>query len=54
MSKKTKKFDSAKAAAAARRKAHFAQGGTVAMWRGRASTFTDRKKQADKRACRGN
>jgi hypothetical protein len=47
-----KKFNSAKVAAAARREAHFAAGGTPAMWRGRAATFTDRKKAANKRACR--
>jgi hypothetical protein len=48
-----KKFNTAKAESAAKRKAHFAAGGTVAMWRGRATTFTDRKKQKSRRACRG-
>lgn len=38
--------------AGARRAAHFNNGGTVAAWRGRAARFTDRKKQASKRACR--
>jgi len=53
MAKKIKKFDAAKAAKSAARKAHFAAGGTTAMWRGRASTFTDRKKKQSRRACRG-
>ena len=52
--KKKKKFNAAKAARASMRKAHFAAGGTTAMWRGRAATFTDRKKKANRRACRGN
>lgn len=51
--KKIKKFDAAKAAKSAARKAHFEAGGTTAMWRGRASTFTDRKKKQSRRACRG-
>ena len=46
-------FDAAKAQKAAARKAHFAAGGTVAMWRGSARTFADRKKANDRRACRG-
>lgn len=46
------KFDSMKASQAAARKAHFANGGTTAMWRGSAATFTDRKHKANKRACR--
>ena len=48
-----KKFDTAAAESAAKRKAHFESGGTVAMWRGRATTFTDRKKQQAQKACRG-
>jgi hypothetical protein len=36
-----------------RRRLHFASGGTVATWRGRAATFTDRRKAQSKRACRG-
>lgn len=52
--KKEKKFDAMKAAKAAIRKAHFAAGGTTTMWRGRGVTFTDRKKRANRRACRGN
>ena len=35
------------------RKAHFEAGGDLASWRGRASVETDRRKQADKRRCRG-
>jgi hypothetical protein len=47
-----KKFNSAKAEKSARRKAHFANGGTPAMWRGRAATFEDRKKKQNRRSCR--
>jgi len=35
------------------RRAHFATGGTLAEWRGRAVTMGDRKHRADKQACRG-
>ena len=52
MKKKKKKFDPLKAAAAARRKAHFSDGGDVATWRGRAAIFKDKKKDANKKACR--
>ena len=34
------------------RKAHFESGGTLEAWRGRASVQTDRRKRANKRACR--
>lgn len=34
------------------RKAHFESGGDLASWRGRASVQTDRKKAANKKACR--
>jgi len=53
MAHNKEKFDPAKAQRAAARKAHFANGGTLATWRGRASAFTDRRKRANKRACRG-
>lgn len=43
-----------KDSAAAARKAHFANGGTAGMWRGRATTFQDKKHAANKRACRSN
>ncbi len=46
------KFDPMKAEQAARRKAHFASGASVAMWRGRAATFKDRKKEQSRKACR--
>ena len=46
-------FNSMKASQAAARKAHFAAGGTVGMWRGRAATFQDPKHVANKKACRG-
>ena len=52
MKKKNKKFDTTKAVAAARRKAHFESGGDVAQWRGRATVFKDRKKAANKKHCR--
>lgn len=51
--RKPTKTDPLKGAAAARRKAHFEAGGTLAMWRGAATTFRDRKKVADRKACRG-
>ena len=35
------------------RAAHFANGGTVAAWRGRHTVQKDRKKEKDRRACRG-
>ena len=41
MGKKIKKFDALKAHKAAARKAHFAAGGTLAMWRGRAATLDE-------------
>ena len=47
-----KKFDSVQADKSARRKAHFANGGTPAMWRGRAATFKDKKKEQNRRFCR--
>jgi hypothetical protein len=39
---------------AAKRKAHFSSGGTVAMWRGRAATLDEGSSKArkNKRACR--
>jgi len=48
-----KPYDYTSASQAAARKAHFAAGGTVGMWRGRAATFQDRKHAANKKACRG-
>ena len=37
------------------RKKHFEEGGTLVEWRGGTRTVTtDRKKQRNKRACRGN
>ncbi len=53
MAKKKQKWNPLKAAKAAARKAHFANGGTLAQWRGSSRTFTDRKKQKSKDACRG-
>lgn len=53
--KKRKKYDSLKAQAGARRRAHFAAGGTTATWRGRAVTLdeTTSKARRNKLACRG-
>lgn len=51
---KATKFNSLTAANAAARKAHFANGGTLGMWRGCAATFQDRKHAANKKACRSN
>lgn len=49
------KHNPMKAQAAARRKAHFAAGGTTAMWRGRAVTLDESSSKArkNKYACRG-
>ena len=50
-----KKYDPVKAHKAAARKAHYAAGGTPAMWRGR-STHLDEstnKHRKNKKACRG-
>ena len=49
------KYNPIKAQAAARRKAHFAAGGTTAMWRGRAVTLDESSSKArkNKYACRG-
>ena len=54
MARKAKKqYDGAKATQAAIRLAHFANGGTLATWRGRPVRFEDRKKSRSKAACRG-
>ena len=50
--RKQKRLDPRQLAKAAARRSHFERGGTLAMWRGAAARFTDRKKQANKRACR--
>lgn len=54
MKKKKKKYDPINAQAAARRKAHFAAGGTPAMWRGRPATLDEARSKArlNKYACR--
>ena len=53
--KKKKKYDSLKLQAGARRRAHFAAGGTTATWRGRAVTLDEgtSKARRNKIACRG-
>ncbi len=35
------------------REKHFANGGTLAEWRGISSTIPDKKKRGNKKACRG-
>jgi hypothetical protein len=35
-----------------RREEHFASGGNIADWRGRAVRFSDKKKKSSKEACR--
>jgi hypothetical protein len=53
MARKRKKgWNEATATKTAARKAHFANGGSLATWRGRPATFADRKARANKRACR--
>ena len=54
MPKQKKKWDPVKAQAAARRKAHFAAGGTTATWRGRAATLDEARSKArvNKYKCR--
>lgn len=49
------KFDIITADQAAARRHHFANGGTPAMWRGRAATLDGAKSKArqNKNACRG-
>ena len=53
--KKRKKYNSLKLQAGARRRAHFAAGGTTATWRGRAVTLDESTSKArrNKIACRG-
>jgi hypothetical protein len=55
MANKKKKFCPMKAEKAAKRKAHFASGGTTAMWRGRSACLDESTSKArkNKRACRG-
>ena len=48
-----KKYDPMKVQKGAARRAYFASGGTLAMWRGNARTFRDQRKERAKRACRG-
>ena len=50
--KKNKKQDLNKLSKAAARKAHFAEGGSSSKWMGRGATHQDRKKRANKKACR--
>jgi len=35
------------------RRLHFAQGGSLPSWRGRSWVNTDRRKESDRKACRG-
>ena len=50
--KMKKKVSGHKAAMGLIREAHFSAGGDLPSWRGRANVFVDRKKKADKGACR--
>ena len=52
---RNKNLNRLKAEQGARRKAHFAAGGTPAMWRGRAAVLDESASKArkDKQACRG-
>lgn len=43
-----------KAQSGIRRAEHFAAGGTVEAWRGKHSVERDRKREASRKACRGN
>ena len=47
-----KQHDPVKLAKGAARRAHFEGGGDLAMWRGNARTFCNRRQLADKGACR--
>ena len=48
----SKKQDSHKAQKASLRKAHFTNGGSTNLWCGKTNAHTDRKKRANKKACR--
>ena len=50
--KKNKKQDPTKAQKAAMRKAHFENGGSTSKWCGKSNAHSDRKKKANKSACR--
>ncbi len=52
MARKNKTQDSNKAQKAAMRKAHFENGGSTNLWCGKSNAHTDRKKRANKKACR--
>jgi hypothetical protein len=54
MKTRKKTYDGVKATMAARRDAFFAAGGTLAMWRGAATKFADKKHEQDRRSCRGS
>ena len=52
MASKNKTQDSNKAQKAAMRKAHFSNGGSTNVWCGKSNAHQDRKKRANKKACR--
>jgi hypothetical protein len=52
VARKRKQRDPVKVARGAARSAHFEAGGDLAMWRGNARTFRDRRKEKARRACR--
>lgn len=51
--RRSKVLDTSKILRGLDRKAHFENGGTLEGWRGRHLVIPDKKKQANKRACRG-
>ena len=52
--RKKKQLEALKAVRGVERKEHFAKGGALVDWRGGTRTVTtDRKKESNKRACRG-
>ncbi len=52
MARKKKKQDPAKDQKASLRKSHFENGGSTNVWCGKSNAHQDRKKRANKKACR--
>jgi hypothetical protein len=50
--KKNHNIDRLKAIRGLERQAHFTQGGTPSQWRGQSWSNKDRRKEADRKACR--
>lgn len=53
MRKELKAVAASKRIRGAERRMHFAAGGTPQSWRGRSWTTTDRRKESNRKACRG-